>query len=217
MHGRQIAGIALVGVGFSLLVINLTGVGAVAVLALGGLAFLFAYLATRTYGLLVPGGILTGLGAALVLDDLGLTEDTALLGLAAGFLLIPLVQLGTAGHRDAGWWWPLIPAGILGTIGTAQLIDGRRTALVLSGLLIVLGLVSLWSGARQAGAARGARELTAELAAKERDAAEGGEGSDGTEGAVDPIGTAAGATATESLSLSGEPADDGHPEGREAR
>jgi hypothetical protein len=211
MHGRQIAGIALVGVGCSLLVINLTGVGAVAVLALGGLAFLFAYLATRAYGMLVPGGILTGLGTALVLDDLGLTEDTALLGLAAGFLLIPLVQLGTAGRRDAGWWWPLIPAGILGTIGTAQLIDGRRTALVLSGLLIVLGLLSLWSGARQAGAARGARELAAELAAQARDAAEDGEGS------VDPIGSAGGASATESSPLTDEPADDEHPEGRKAR
>jgi hypothetical protein len=217
MHGRQIAGIALVGVGFSLLVINLTGVGAVAVLALGGLAFLFAYLATRSYGLLVPGGILTGLGTALVLDDLGLTEDTALLGLAAGFLLIPLVQLGTAGRRDAGWWWPLIPAGILGTIGTAQLIDGRRTALVLSGLLIVLGLVSLWSGARQAGAARAARDLAAERAAQEHDDAEDDGGSIAREGAVDPSGAAGGATATESLSLSDEPADDEHPEGREAR
>jgi len=165
MQGRQIAGIALVGVGLSLLVINLTGVGAVAVLALGGLAFLAAYLATRTYGLLVPGGILTGLGTALVLDDVGLTQDTALLGLAGGFLLIPLVQLGTGGQRDAGWWWPLIPAGILGTIGVATLVDGRRTALVLSGTLIVLGLLALWSGARQAGAQRAATDLEAQRVA----------------------------------------------------
>jgi hypothetical protein len=56
MVGRSFAGTLLVVIGVALLLINLTGVGGVAVVLLGGLAFLATYLATRSYGFLVPGG-----------------------------------------------------------------------------------------------------------------------------------------------------------------
>jgi hypothetical protein len=140
MRGRQVAGVVLVGVGVALLVVTLTGVGGELIVLLGGLAFLASHLATRAYGLLVPGGILTGVGAAMLLDDLSFE-----LGLGAGFVLIVLVQLVTGAPREAGWWWPLIPGGILVTLGVASLLDERTTRLVLPGVLIVLGLVSLLS------------------------------------------------------------------------
>ena len=153
MVGRSFAGVMLVAIGVALLLINLTGVGGVAVVLLGGLAFLATHLATRSYGFLVPGGILTGFGAALVAQDLGLVADVALIGLGGGFLLIPLVQLLTGAERQSGWWWPLIPGGILVGLGLIEFLQGSAAGLVLPGVLIVAGLAFLLSAARRGSAA----------------------------------------------------------------
>ena len=149
MAGRSFAGVMLVAIGVALLLINLTGVGGVAIVLLGGLAFLATHLATRSYGFLVPGGILTGLGGALVAQDLGLATDIVLIGVGAGFLLIPAVQLLTGAERDGGWWWPVIPGGILALLGTLEKLDGRTAGLVLPGALIILGLIFLLTASRR--------------------------------------------------------------------
>jgi hypothetical protein len=148
MRGKAFAGTLLIVIGVSLLLINLTGVGGVAVVLLGGLAFLATYVATRGYGFLVPGGILTGFGTALVLQDLGVADDIGLLGLGVGFLLIPLFQLLTGALRESGWWWPFIPGGILLALGVIELTQGGAAGLVLPGVLIILGLVFLLDAAR---------------------------------------------------------------------
>jgi hypothetical protein len=150
--GRSFAGVMLVAIGVALLLIDLTGVGGVAVVLLGGLAFLATYLATRSYGFLVPGGILTGFGAALVAQDLGFVADVTLIGLGAGFLLIPLVQLLTGADRQPGWWWPLIPGGILVALGLIEYLQGSAAGLVLPGVLIIAGLAFLLSAARRGSA-----------------------------------------------------------------
>lgn len=156
MVGRSFAGALLVVLGVALLLIELTGVGGVAVVLLGGLAFLATFLATRAYGFLVPGGILSGFGAALVLEDLGVVTDVALLGLGAGFLLIPVVQLLSGLPREGGWWWPTIPGGILAALGLLEHLRGSAAGLVLPGVLIIVGLVFLLSAAlRRPGAAAG--------------------------------------------------------------
>jgi len=147
MRGRSFAGALLVAIGVALLLINLTGVGGVAVVLLGGLAFLATHFATRSYGFLVPGGILTGFGAALVAQDLGLVADIGLIGLGAGFLLIPLIQLGTSTPREGGWWWPVVPGGILVTIGAIEFLQGDAAGLILPGVLIILGLGFLLNAA----------------------------------------------------------------------
>ena len=149
MVGRSFAGVLLVTIGIALLIINLTGVGGVAIVLLGGLAFLATHLATRSYGFLVPGGILTGFGAALVAQDLGFVADIGLIGLGAGFLLIPVVQLATGWERQSGWWWPLIPGGILTLLGVFERLEGDAAGLVLPGVLIILGLSFLLSAARR--------------------------------------------------------------------
>jgi hypothetical protein len=149
MVGRSFAGTLLVVIGVALLLINLTGVGGVAVVLLGGLAFLATYVATRSYGFLVPGGILTGFGAALVAQDLGLVADIGLIGLGAGFLLIPAVQLVTGAPRDTGWWWPLIPGGILVSLGVIEHLQGDAAGLILPAVLIILGLAFLLSATRR--------------------------------------------------------------------
>jgi hypothetical protein len=147
MRGRSLAGALLVAIGVALLIINLTGVGGVAVVLLGGLAFLATHLATRTYGFLVPGGILTGFGAALVAEDLGLVADIGLIGLGVGFLLIPLVQIVTGAPREGGWWWPVIPGGILIALGAIEFLQGGSAGLILPGILIILGLSFLLDAA----------------------------------------------------------------------
>jgi hypothetical protein len=149
MVGRSFAGVMLVAIGVALLLIDLTGVGGVAVVLLGGIAFLATYLATRSYGFLVPGGILTGFGAALVAQDLGLVSDVGLIGLGAGFLLIPAVQLLTGAPRESGWWWPVIPGGILTALGSITFLEGRAAGLVLPGVLIIVGLIFLLSAGRR--------------------------------------------------------------------
>jgi len=149
MAGRSFAGVMLVAIGVALLLIELTGVGGVAIVLLGGLAFLATHLATRSYGFLVPGGILTGFGAALVAQDLGLASDIGLIGLGAGFLLIPTVQLLTGAEREGGWWWPVIPGVILVLLGTLEKLEGRAAGLLLPGVLIILGLVFLLTAARR--------------------------------------------------------------------
>jgi hypothetical protein len=103
------------------------GVGGWVVAAIG-LGFLGAFFYTRIYGYLIPGGIMTGLGLGIVASQSftwasGESEGgLVVLGLGAGFLSIwaigSLVQL--AQHH----WWPLIPGGILATVGTALVIGG---------------------------------------------------------------------------------------------
>ena len=163
--GRSFAGALLVVLGVALLLIELTGVGGVAVVLLGGLAFLATYLATRSYGFLVPGGILTGFGGALVAEDLGLVGDLDLVGLGVGFLLIPLVQLLSGGRREGGWWWPLIPGGILTGLGVVEHLRGDTAGLILPGLLIILGLSFLLSATRRSAAQAAAARREAEEAA----------------------------------------------------
>jgi hypothetical protein len=149
MVGRSFAGTLLVVIGIVLLLIELTGTGRVAVVLLGGLAFLATFVATRSYGFLVPGGILTGFGAGLVAQDLGLVDDIGLIGLGVGFLLIPALQLATRTPRDGGWWWPLIPGGILVLLGVIENLQEEVAGLILPAVLIIVGLAFLLSASRR--------------------------------------------------------------------
>ncbi len=86
-----------------------------------GLIFLAWGLMTRTFGLVIPGGILSGIGLGIVLIEgplAGLGEPAEgavfLMAFAAGWLLIALLSKFTAGSFQ---WWPLIPAGVLALVG----------------------------------------------------------------------------------------------------
>jgi hypothetical protein len=171
MVSRQLAGVLLVALGVTQLVISLTGTGVEIAVALGGVAFLAAYLATRAYGLLVPGGVLTGVGVGLALVARGQSLAVLELGLAGGFLVIPVLQLVTGAPRERGWAWPLLPAGILGALGAATIVDARLVALGLPGLLVLSGVVAVASGARGAGKRAGRRQAAREAARAEREAA----------------------------------------------
>jgi hypothetical protein len=91
-----------------------------------GLSFLAVFLVTRRYGFLVPAGIVTGVGAGIVLamEDQGrVGGGLFLVSLGLGF--IGIVILGALFRLQENHPWPLIPGGILCTIGLITLAGTR--------------------------------------------------------------------------------------------
>ena len=139
------AGIVLVlfGLGF-FLVQRLDAIGNEVVMLIIGAAFLVAYLFQKAYGLLVPAGILLGLGTGQMLQgQYWWANDGIQLGLGMGFLSIYVIA--KLYQRDSHWW-PLIPGVILVVIGlprTARvfrvLFDNWPLILVVIGLIVLIG------------------------------------------------------------------------------
>lgn len=125
-----------------------------------GVIFLAVGIATREGGWFIPGGILSGLGAGVVLVSSPLAARLGgdeggwfMLAFAGGWLLIPLL---TAIFAEETHWWALIPAGIIAVIGLAVLYGGFfLSALEWAGrlwplALIVGGVLLLWKARRPA-------------------------------------------------------------------
>jgi hypothetical protein len=149
-RGNIVPALVLIGIGTVLLIAQLTGVGPEAVVAVIGAGFLIAYAATRTYGFLIPGGIMTGLGIGIIIETqmTGSQGEPVLLGLGIGFLSIYAVDAIV--RRSEALWWPVIPGGILATIGVL-VGTGREGWLENAGawwpaILIVIGGLILLSG-----------------------------------------------------------------------
>ncbi|MCO6452921.1 MAG: hypothetical protein J5I90_19210 [Caldilineales bacterium] len=138
-----IAGVVLIVIGALLIVAQFgrfEDIGLLIPLGLG-IVFLAWGLITRTFGLIIPGGILAGIGFGAALTEmtaLNLPAENAdsviLLSFAAGWFLIALLSKRTAGRWH---WWPLIPGGILGAVGVL-LLAGE------SGLQVLIWLGYLW-------------------------------------------------------------------------
>jgi hypothetical protein len=121
------------------------------VVLLIGLTFLGAFFTTHRYGFLVPGGILSGLGVGIVLQQsLALSGEQSggivVLGLGLGFASI--WAIGALTRAVGQHAWPLIPGVILGTVGTALMIGGQAIQLLdYWGIgVIALGVLLLWRG-----------------------------------------------------------------------
>ena len=120
--------------------------GEIVVLALGAV-FLVAYAATRSYGLLVPGGILTGLGLGIAGQSLvsqAAQGAPVVLGLGLGFLAIWAIdELVT---RSRARWWPLIPGLILVVIGSLVGAGayGALDVVATYALPVLLIVVGIW-------------------------------------------------------------------------
>lgn len=148
MQPARIVGLLLVLLGATLLVVTTTGIGGEVIVLVLGAGFLVAYAATRSYGLLIPGAILSGLGAGILASSGGVAGDWPALGLGVGFLAIAVLDRLATSERS-GWWWPLIPGGILTLLGVVDRLEGDAVGFVLPGLLIVLGLAFLLSASRR--------------------------------------------------------------------
>jgi hypothetical protein len=138
-------GVILIGVGLTLFAVQLLHLDTDVVVLVLGLIFGMAFAATRRYGLLIPAGILTGLGAGIVLEDSGAKGEPALLGLGLGFLAIYAVDALTSGAREPGRWWPLIPGTITTVIAGASGTFGDEGARAIAqGWPIVLIALGAW-------------------------------------------------------------------------
>jgi hypothetical protein len=138
-----IAGIAIIILGLIALVAQLGVRRLDGFLILPALAVVFLAwgLLTRTFGLIIPGGILSGvaLGAYLVEGPLaGAAEPVSggvfLLAFSLGWALIALLSPIT---ERVFQWWPLVPGAILAAIGGLLLAGG-------SGLAILQAIGFIW-------------------------------------------------------------------------
>ena len=144
-RAQLIPGLVLIVLGIVFLLMQYFEFGPGLFLTLLGIVFLIPYAFTRSYGLLVPGCILAGLGIGLVFDrpPLG-TAIAAPIGLGLGFIAIFVIQLIVA---RTSHWWSLIPGVILVLVGIAEgmpqaqvLVEkGWPLILVLIGLAILAG------------------------------------------------------------------------------
>jgi hypothetical protein len=140
--GRYTGGLVLITIGLFLLVAQfLPGreAGLLFLPALGGI-FLVSGLASRNVGLLVPGGVLTGLGTGIYLVENSVQYDLGfyvggtgeagilLLSLAGGFALVALLSVFVTERFQI---WPLIPATVIASIG-GLLLAGDQGIQILS-------------------------------------------------------------------------------------
>jgi hypothetical protein len=135
--------LVLIGVGFYL-VQRLETIGNEVIMLIIGAAFLVAYFYQKAYGLLIPAGILLGLGVGEVLQSrFWWAHDGVQLGLGLGFISIYVIARL---YERSTHWWPLIPGVILLIIGVPKtarifrfLFDNWPLILVAIGLLILIG------------------------------------------------------------------------------
>jgi hypothetical protein len=124
-------GVILIVVGVTLFAVQLLHLDADVIVLVIGLVFATAFAGTRRYGLLIPAGILTGLGVGILLEDFGVQGEPVLLGLGLGFLAIYGADFLTTGAHAPGRWWPLIPGAILTVIAGAESTFGAEGARVI--------------------------------------------------------------------------------------
>lgn len=150
-RNRIISGLVLILLGGLFLLTQLFEIPSLGLLFLPGLGVLFLVwgMVTRAGGLLIPGGILTGIGAGVYLmDALPLEGDQQggvfLLAFGGGFALITLLSLFFSTEKH---WWALIPGSILAAIGAAVYVGGTALkVLETAGKFwpVVLILIGVW-------------------------------------------------------------------------
>jgi hypothetical protein len=148
--GSWIGGVVLIAIGVAFLLGQLLPNAGRFVPLLVGLSFLAVFLVTRAYGFLVPAGIVTGVGVgiALAVEDQGrVGGGLFLVSLGLGFIAI--VILGALFRLRENHPWPLVPGGILCTIGLITLAGTRYgdvARYAWPAVLIALGLLFVLRG-----------------------------------------------------------------------
>jgi hypothetical protein len=143
--GGWLPGVILIAVGVTLFAVRLLNLDGEVIVLVIGLVFAIAFVATRRYALLIPAGIMTGLGAGILLEEAGAMGEPVVLGLGLGFLAIYAVDVLTSGAREPGRWWPLIPGAILTIIAGAESTFGPDGARVIAqGWPIILIAAGAW-------------------------------------------------------------------------
>ncbi|RLI62990.1 MAG: hypothetical protein DRO88_10965 [Promethearchaeia archaeon] len=117
--GQIIAGIILILVGLSISGLRLfIGFHQNSFMLLLGGLFIAAYFYKDSYGLLIPGCLITGLGlGSFTYGFFWRFPLLNTLGLGVGFIGIYVIDRLNKGKTE---WWPLIPGGILTVIGLSS-------------------------------------------------------------------------------------------------
>jgi hypothetical protein len=113
-----------------------------------GLGFLTWWAFSGSYGLLVPAGVLTGLGVGLMLDHVAFYGNPVALGLGVGFLAI--YAFDALRRQRSSSWWPLVPGAVLVVVGLLQNTSGWDSLgelgwplfLIVIGIIIIGGALS---------------------------------------------------------------------------
>jgi hypothetical protein len=143
--GGWVPGVILIAVGLTLFSVQLLNLDGEVLVLVVGLVFAIAFVATRRYGLLIAAGIVSGLGAGILLEDSGVMGEPVVLGLGLGFLAIYAGDLLTSGARAPGRWWPLIPGAVLTIIAGAESTFGPEGARVIAqGWPLILIAAGAW-------------------------------------------------------------------------
>lgn len=150
---QWVGGAVLIAIGSVLLLGQAVG-GAEQFVVLGiGLVLLVLFAVSRNPGTLIGGGIVTGLGAGILVaanTEGDIAGAAVVFGLGLGFIGVWLV--GTLMRFKETVIWPLIPGGILVAVG-AVILAGSETARTLQQfwpiLLIGLGVVVLAAALRK--------------------------------------------------------------------
>ena len=139
---RLFGGLFLIGLGLLVLAaqfIQAQWMGLL-ILPLLSAGFLLWGLFARNSGLLVPGGILGGIGLGTYLTSGPFAEageqtqgGVFMLAFAAGWALVVLLSFVI----NRAQWWPLIPGGIMAVVGVALLAGG-------AGVMVLEWLGKLW-------------------------------------------------------------------------
>jgi hypothetical protein len=152
-----VGGLVLVIIGIVLLAAQFTPDFAQYVVLVIGLILLAIFVANRSYGALVGGAIVTGVGVGVVLATIyegDVAAAAVLMSMGTGFLAIWVVSyLLSMKERH---FWPVIPGAILFFIGGGIAVDENATDWIAYWpvVLIVIGVVvmavALLRGARTA-------------------------------------------------------------------
>ena len=154
--GAYVGAAILIVIGLTALIANLGGEKyAYEAIPFGiGAAFLVAYALTRQYGYLVPGAILTGVGAGVLGASLFNAADGGpygAIGAGIGFLLIFGVDMLVS--RETTRWWPTIPGALMILVGAGAAGQDqeffRQIQIWSPALLIVLGVLLLVTRVRR--------------------------------------------------------------------
>lgn len=155
-----IGGLILIIIGLFALVaqfVDLSAFGNIGLYFMAGLGAIFLLwgIVSREAGLIIPGGILSGLGWGIVLaagplgDRFNASEGGLfMLAFAGGWFAITLL---TAIFTEETHWWALIPGSIMALVGLAVAYEGVfMAALELLGtiwpiFLIIAGIAVLFS------------------------------------------------------------------------
>lgn len=152
---RLAAGFLLVLFGLATLLGRWLNIGAYGILLIG-LAMLAWGCYSRTAGWIIPGSVLTGIGAGILVMEgpWRLVEEGQgglfLLCFAGGWFLITLL---TALFTRSTQWWALIPGGVMTVIGGSILVTNgslrwQDLNMVYAALLLLAGLALLIFGGR---------------------------------------------------------------------